>query len=102
MIGSDRMIKWALIAIAFFLGVIAVRPYLQPDVGYAADPVRFDYAYIVSPSFLYNGRQGILLLDKRNGNAWFLGKNNDNMKLSFADPVFVVRVPLEKLDQAPQ
>jgi hypothetical protein len=97
---SDWFIKFVLLAIAIFLGLIAARPFLAPETRVAADSGRFDYASIISATFLYNGRQGILLLDKRNGNVWFLGRNGDNMTLSFADPVFVVHVPLEKLDGA--
>jgi len=40
----------------------------------AADSGRFDYAYVVSSTHLYNGRQGILLLAERDGNIWFLGE----------------------------
>jgi hypothetical protein len=43
----------------------------------------------------------VLLLDKRNGNVWFLGKQTSgNMKSSFGDPEFVAHVPLEKVDEA--
>ena len=42
-----------------------------------------------------------LLLDKRNGNVWFIPKGDD-INISFRDPAFVVRIPLEKLDQAPR
>jgi hypothetical protein len=47
---------------------------------------------------LYKGQQGLLALDKRNANVWFIPKSNDQ----FGDPVFVLRVPFEKLDQAPR
>jgi hypothetical protein len=60
----------------------------------AADSARFDYVHIVSPMYLYQGRQGILLLDKRNGNVWFSPKG-DEINISFRDPSFVVRIPLE-------
>jgi hypothetical protein len=95
----DRISKAALLAIAVFLGMMAVRPYLSPEVKVAADSGRYDYASVVSTAFLYQGQQGILLLDKRNGNVWFLARNGDNMKVSYADPVFVLHVPLEKLDE---
>jgi len=54
----------------------------------------------VSPAYIYNGMPGVLLMDKRNGNVWFLGKYTDNMKVTFGDPVFVAHVPLEKVDEA--
>jgi len=53
---------------------------------------------IVATTFLYKGQQGLLVLDKRNGNVWFIPKSNDQ----FQDPAFVIRVPFEKLDQAPR
>jgi hypothetical protein len=39
----------------------------------------------------------ILLLDKRNGNVWFIPKG-DEINISFRDPSLVVRIPLEQLD----
>ena len=98
--GSDRMLKLVLLVIAVFLGMIAVRPYLAPETAVAADSGRFDYLTVVSPAYLYNGRQGCCLLDKRNGNVWFLGRYADNMKATFADPLFLAHVPLEKVDEA--
>ena len=55
---------------------------------------------VVSAGYIYNGRPGVLLLDKRNGNVWFLGKHTSDMKSLFSDPVFVAHVPLEKVDEA--
>jgi hypothetical protein len=49
---------------------------------------------MLSPMYLYQGRQGILLLDKRNGNVRFSPKG-DEINISFRDPSFVVRIPLE-------
>jgi len=98
---SDRMLKLVLFIIAVSLFMIATRPYLVPVTTVVADSGRFDYLNVVSPAYIYNGRQGLLLLDKRNGNVWFLGKNtSDNTKVTFGDPVFVVHVPLEKVDEA--
>src|SRR5215469_4731969 len=97
---SKRMfVKSILLAIAVFLGMIAIRPYISPDQHVRADSGQFDYVQIISAQFIYNGATGVLLLDKRNGNVWFTERNSDNMRLAFKDPVFVVRVPLEKLDQ---
>jgi len=93
-------IKSMLLAIAVFLGMIALRPYVAPDRTVKADSGRFDYVQIVSAQFIWNGTQGVLLLDKRNGNVWFIPRNTDNMKFAFKDPVFVIHVPLEKLDDA--
>jgi hypothetical protein len=93
-------IKSTLLAIAVFLGMIALRPYFVPERIARADSGRFDYVQIISAQFLYNGAQGVLMLDKRNGNVWFTARNAENMKIAFKDPVFVVRVPLEKMDDA--
>jgi hypothetical protein len=95
---TDWFLKLTLLAIALFLGMIALRPYVSPDQSVKADSGQFDYVQIISAQFIYNGATGVLLLDKRNGNVWFTERNNDNMTLAFKDPVFVVRVPLEKLD----
>jgi len=102
MFGSDRICKTALLSIAVFLGMIAVRPYLSPETKVAADSGRYDYASVISAAFLYQGKQGILLLDKRNGNVWFIARNGDNMTVTFADPVMLIHVPLEKLDEQPR
>jgi hypothetical protein len=99
--GSGRIVKLLLTIIAVLLGMIVARSYLVPEMVVAADSGRFDYLNVVSPAYIYNGRQGVLLLDKRNGNVWFLEKSTaDNMKVSFSDPIFVTHVPLEKIDEA--
>ena len=98
---SDWLLKATLLAIAVLLGTIALRPLVTPQVRVSADSGQFDFVTIISPVFLYLGNQGVLLLDKRNGNVWFIGKGN-GMEISFKDPVFVVRLPLEKLNQTPR
>jgi hypothetical protein len=85
-------------AIALFLGVIALRPFFTPAVSVQAQSARFDHVFIVSTVFLYKGSQGLLVLDRRNGNVWFIPRANE----SFQDPVFVTRMQFEKLDQAPR
>lgn len=97
---SDRILKLMLLFIAVLLGMIAVRPYVVPEMAVIGDSGRFDYLIVVSPAYIYNGRQGVLLMDKRNGNVWFLGRYTDNMKVTFGDPVFVAHVPLEKVNEA--
>jgi hypothetical protein len=95
----DWLHTLALVVIAILLGIIAART-SGPMATVTADSGLYDYVQIVSPAYIYNGRQGLLVMDKRNGNVWFLAKHEENMKLSFGDPAFVVRVPLEKLDAA--
>jgi hypothetical protein len=86
--------------ISVFLAILAFRPYFWPETKAAAGVARYDYVYVISPAYLYQGRQGILLMDKRNGDVWFIA-GTDNATLSFRDPVLVVRIPLEKPEQVP-
>ena len=95
----DRWTRLLLLVVALLLSIIAIRPYLYPDAITLADGGRFEHVMIVSGGFLYKGSQGVLLLDKRNGNIWFIGRG-DQTSLTFKDPVLVGRLPLEKLDQA--
>jgi hypothetical protein len=41
-------------------------------------------------------------MDKRNGNLWFIAKNIIGNSVTFGEPVFIARLPLEKLDQQPR
>ena len=91
---STRMI---LLAIALLLGTIALRPYFDPMPAVQAQAARYDHVTILATTFLFKGQQGLLLLDRRNGNVWFVPKQND----VFKDPVFVIRMQFEKLDQPP-
>jgi hypothetical protein len=95
-------LKSTLLIIALSLGAIAIRPYVAPAVNVSADALHYDHILIISAAFLYQGSQGVLVLDKRNGNVWFFGRAGDNMTVSFKDPQFLIRLPLEKLDQAPR
>ena len=100
---SDWLLKLTLMVIAVLLGAIVLRPYFTPDIKASADSGRFDYVYVVSPMFLYQGHQGVLMMDKRNGHVWFIAKSGDGTgNIAFKDPVFVTRLPLEKLDEAPR
>lgn len=96
---SDWTLKATLILIAVFLGMIALGPLFNPTIKVEAQgAARFDHVFIVATTFLYKGQQGLLVMDRRNANVWFIPKANDQ----FQDPVFVIRMPFEKLDQAPQ
>jgi hypothetical protein len=94
----DWTLKSTLVVIAMFLGMIALRPYFDTNAKVFADSAKFDHVYIAAPGYLYKGEQGLLVMDKRNGNVWFIPKGGD----IFKDPVFVIRVPFEKLDPAPR
>ena len=91
----DRTLRLAILAIAIFLGGIALRPFFEPSEA-RAQSARFDHVQILATAFLYKGQQGLLVLDKRNGNVWFIPRQAD----AFQDPMFVVRMQWEKLDQA--
>ncbi len=96
------VLKLSPLVITVLLGLLVVRSYVKPDVQVSADSGRFDYVHVATATFLYRGDQGVLLMDKRNGNIWFIGRNNTAGVLSFDEPVFLARIPLEKLDQAPR
>jgi hypothetical protein len=98
---TDKLTKTALIAIVLLLGMIAAQLWMRNTITVSADSGQYDYITIVSPLYLYKGSQGVLLLDKRNGNVWFVARSQDQ-DLSYEDPVLVVRFPLEKLNQPTQ
>jgi hypothetical protein len=92
---ADWLLKATLMAIAFFLGMIAVRPLMEPHE-VLAQSAKFDHVFIVSTVFLYKGHQGMLVMDRRNANVWFIPKVNEQ----YQNPVYVFRLPFDKLDQA--
>jgi hypothetical protein len=98
MVYFDRSLKAILLAIAVLLAMIALRPLAEPAGAVLAQTARFEHVQIVSPMFLYKGNQGILVMDRRNANIWFIPKLNEQ----YQSPVFVTRLPFDKLDQAPQ
>ncbi len=93
----DRFLTVSLLLIAGFLAMIAIRPLFQPTATARAQSARFEHIYIVSPLFLYKGDQGLLVLDQRNANIWFIPRRDE----VYQNPVFVTRLPFEKLDQSP-
>jgi len=94
---GNRFLNPLLAVIVLLLGTIALRPILDPPDKVLAQSAKFDHVTIVSPVFLYKGQQGMLVLDRRNANVWFIPKVDDR----FQNPMFVIRVPFEKLDQLP-
>jgi hypothetical protein len=97
----DRITRFGILVIALLLAVIALELHFNRPATVFAESGRFDYVQIVAASFVYNGETGVLVLDRRNANVWFIPRaRNQDMKTAFyKDPVFVVRVPLEKLDE---
>ena len=94
----DWIVRVALLAIALLLGVLVLRPLVDPLTTVSAQSARFDHVMIASTGFLYKGQQGMLVMDKRNGNVWFFPRINEGFK----DPVFVIRLQFEKIDQDPR
>jgi hypothetical protein len=95
-------LKLAIMALALLLGLIALGQLFEPRVKAQAEGARFDHVLIVSTMFVHKGQIGLLLLDRRNGNVWFVQTSIDESRqVPFGEPVFLVRVPFEKLDQAP-
>ena len=97
----NRTTRMILAVIAILLAVIAVELRTARPQSVFADSSRFDHVQVVATSFVFGGNTGLVLLDKRNGNVWFLPRGQDMAKTWFKEPVFLIRVPFEKLDQPP-
>ena len=95
---SDRTVKASLVTIAVLLAVLVMRSFFDRSATVSAQSARFDHVLIASAGFLYKGQQGMLVMDKRNGAVWFFPRVNE----SFQDPVFVMRLQFEKIDQMPR
>ena len=96
---SNRTTNLLLVAITILLGILAIRPYIEPSRIVQAE-ARFDHVNVLSTGWIRNGRPGILLMDRRNGNVWYMGTQTEKGP-GLSEPQFVLRVPFEKLDQAP-
>ncbi len=94
--------KLVLLIAVLIVWPLGVLTYLNNPSRAHADSSRFDHVQIIGTSFLYKGSQGVLLLDRRNGNIWFMPRGQDMESTWFKDPVFLLRAPLEKLDNPPQ
>jgi len=95
----DRTTRLLLAAIVLLLAVIALRPYVEPSQIVRAQ-ARFDHISILATNWLRNGRPGALLMDRRNGNLWYMPLQSDKGP-GIGEPEFIARVPFEKLDQVP-
>ena len=98
-LSPDRTTKLLLVAIILLLGILAVRPFIEPWQTVRAE-ARFDHVNVLSTGWIRNGRPGILLMDRRNGNVWYMGTQTEKGP-TLGEPQFVLRVPFEKLDQVP-
>ena len=95
MLRNDLILKVLLFLIALFLGMQTVRYGAAPIQTVQAQAAQFDHINVISALFLHQGEQGLLLLDKRNGNVWFMPRKD----ASYGDPRLLLRVPFEKLDK---
>jgi hypothetical protein len=94
---TNRTLRLSLLATVVVSGVLVLHAIFGPDK-VLAQPARFDHVMIVSTGFLYKGVQGMLVMDRRNANVWFFPRQNE----TFQDPVFVMRLQFEKLDNPPR
>ena len=94
---NDRTVKVLLMAIVLLLCVLVLRTGPGQIETVHAQTARFEHITIVSSLFLYGGDRGLLLLDKRNGNVWFMPQRDK----TYGDPSFILRVPFEELDKQP-
>jgi hypothetical protein len=95
---SDWTIRASLLTIVVLLGLLVGQGFFEHGTTVSAQSARFDHVLIASTTFLYKGQQGMLVLDKRNGNVWFFPKVNE----TFKDPAFVMRLQFEKIDESPR
>lgn len=95
MLRTDWTAKILLVLIALLLGIQTFRPGALSVQTVHAQAAQFDHINVISAVFLYQGQQGLLLLDKRNGNVWFMPRKDT----TFGDPQLLLRVPFEKLDR---
>jgi hypothetical protein len=99
---SNFSLTLAMLATTFLLGIVASGHLFQPSVKVHAEGSRFDHIQIVSTTFIHKGQLGLLLLDRRNANVWFLPMSTDESRRDpLGDPVFLIKVRFEKLDPAP-
>jgi len=87
----DGCVKFLLLVIAIFLGVIALRPHVAPPVVHAQSsggyPVHFEPGYVTLPAPNGGTLPGKLVIDLRNGNVWgFPGFTQDALA-AFHDPL---------------
>ncbi|MDA8340260.1 MAG: hypothetical protein M0Z70_13255 [Nitrospiraceae bacterium] len=91
----DSFVKAMLVLIVLFLGIIAIRPFVEPEIGYAGfqSGIKFGHVHIgVGSKYLPDGSTGAWVVDLRNGNVWGF-RNYDT------DPVYLGKFKFEALDQ---
>ena len=90
-----------LLAVVLLLVFLSLRLTVTPTPTAFADSGRYDYVTIISPGYLYQGKQGVLVLDRRTADVWFFAKTME-MEIRYEDPVLVTHLPLENLDLPPR
>ncbi len=98
MLKNDSLLKVLLLTIVLLLGVMALRIDGPVIDTVHAQTAQFDHVTIVSPLFLHKGEQGLLLLDKRNANVWFMPRRDG----TYSEAQFLIRLPFEQLDRQPR
>ena len=66
--GAPDLESETILAIVMFPGVPALRPFFEPAATVSAQSARFEHVMSAATTFLYKGQQGMLVMDKRNGN----------------------------------
>ena len=83
----DKSIKIMLFMVTLFLGIIALKPLMKPEIAYASPIARLNIAVLhggVDPD--YPNRNHTIILDLDNGHVWDYTYDALSGK---ADPVFV-------------
>jgi hypothetical protein len=86
-----------LILLVLLVVLLGFQAYSKPAGAYA-DSNRLTYVDVISTAYVYRGTQGVVVMDKRNGNLWFFA-NSTSFDMPFSDPVLISRLPIEKLDR---
>jgi hypothetical protein len=91
----DSFVKVMLVLIVLFLGIIAIRPFVETEIGYAGfqSGIKFGHIHIGFGNIeLPDGNLGKAVVDLRNGNAWGFSDYD-------TDPVYLGRFKFEALDK---
>ncbi|MFZ0960934.1 MAG: hypothetical protein WAO35_08510 [Terriglobia bacterium] len=106
----DGFVKFLLLVIAIFLGIIALRPYVAPPRVEAQStgayyPMYIEHGFVWLPSPKGGSVAGRLVLDLRTGNIWgFPGFTQDTFeildkKLPTSHPVLLGKWELADMDK---
>jgi hypothetical protein len=77
----------------------AGHPYTHAEQAALAIAGSLDNVNVVSTMIWHKGNQGMLVVDMPTGNVWFIGWKPKEIA-GFGEPVFIAKLPLDKIDQA--